>query len=564
VNFWWLTDFARLGREKAAVEELAAETDWFTLTRWTLDNSRLAAEGVLTAHGAVYPVLLVYPDLFPAVPAWVRPQDSEARWSGHQFGDGGSLCLELRSDNWSPSATGADLLRSAHSLLEIENPLGAGEHPRAPSAHHVGEVQGYDLGLFPVLIRAGCFERLGQGLAEAVIGMRWLAGDDVWPILIYDAIDQAQGQHPPAFDLSSLSHHAIPVLVSTNVPSDEPPAGRAALLESLGLKTEAGPDTAVVVIATGGERPKIYHSPNAKNAFVRKWIVLADDRAARSGRPATAAAKRVAIIGLGSVGSKIAEVLVRAGAARLHLVDGDVMLPGNLERHVLDWRDVGFRKVTAMRRRLLHIVPGADITIAATNLDWQRSARVAAAELDDIAACDLIVDATGSATASLLLGAVASEFGKAFVSVEAFEGGLGCLIARFLPGRDPSYLAGRLAYHAYCNERAVEPPPSGRARYEAFTEDGEPLVADDAAITIAAGHAARVALDVLDEAVGADEAAWLLMGFKAGWLFSRHGELIALDVGPAPVNAPSSDDAAAKAFAFGLVKEAANATYDPA
>ena len=563
MNFWWLTDFARLGREKGAVEELAADTDWFTLTRWTLDGHRLAAEGILTAHGTTYPVVLVYPDLFPAVPAWVRPQDREARWSGHQFGDGGSLCLELRPDNWTPSATGADMLRSAHSLLEIEDPLGEGDQAPAPSAHHIGEVQGYDLGLYPVLIRAGCYERLGKGTAEAVTGMRWLVGDELWPILIYDAVDQAHGQHPPSFDLSDLSHHAIPVIVSARAPPNEPPADRTAILDALGLNTEIGPDTALVVIAAGGETPKIYHSPTAKDAFVRKWIVLPDDRAARSGRSAAATSKRVAVVGLGSVGSKIAEVLVRAGVTRMHLMDGDVMLPGNLERHVLDWRDIGYRKVIAMRRRLLHIVPGADISIAATNLDWQRSARVAAAELDEIADCDLIVDATGSATASLLLGAVAAEFGKAFVSVEAFEGGLGCLIARFIPGRDPPYLAGRLAYQAYCGERAVEPPPSGRARYEAFAEDGEPLVADDAAITITAGHGARVALDILDEVVGAEETAWLLMGFKAGWLFSRHGELIALDIGPASATATSNDDAAAKGFAVALVKEAADAGKDP-
>ncbi len=563
MNLWWLTDSARVGREKAAVEQLAAESGWFELTRWTLDADRLAVEGVITAHGVGYPVILIYPDLFPAVPAWVRPQDAKARWSDHQYGDGGSLCLELRPDNWSPSATGADVLRSAYNLLDTENPLGDGDHPRAPSDHRIGEVQSYTWGREPVLVRAGCIERLASGGAEAVTAMRWAADDEVWPIFVYDAADQARARHPPAFDISSLRWE-IPVLISSSPAPSALPKGREALLEALGLETEIQPDAAMLVIATGGERPQAYHSPKSDDVFTRKWVVLPDDRDTRSGRATAAAGKRVAVVGLGSVGSKIAEIVMRAGISRLHLVDGDVMLPGNLERHTLDWRDIGFRKAFAVRRRLLHIVPGADITLTTSNLDWQRSARVAASDLDAIAECDLIVDATGSATASLLLGAIAEEAEKPFVSAEAFEGGLGCLIARFVPGHDPPYLSGRQAYQAFCDEQNVRPPASGRAGYEAFSEEGEPLVADDAAITITAGHAARVVLDILDDAVGAVETAWLLMGFKTGWLFTRHGELIALDLGAPPPPRSTVEDLAAAAFALALAKEARGAALPSA
>ena len=105
---WWLTDSRRFGSEKAAVERLAEE-GWFSFSRWEIHMGLLTAEGEILARGVRYSVRLVYPDHFPLVPAWVEPQDPEASWSTHRDGKGGLLCLELRPDNWSPTASGAEL-----------------------------------------------------------------------------------------------------------------------------------------------------------------------------------------------------------------------------------------------------------------------------------------------------------------------------------------------------------------------------------------------------------------------------------------------------------------------
>src|SRR5262249_51837359 len=161
------------------------------------------------------------------------------------------------------------------------------------------------------------------------------------------------------------------------------------------------------------------------------------EEAVRSGR--SGSTKRVAIVGAGSVGSKIAETLVRSGVAAFTLIDGDVMLPGNIERHVLDWRDVGFRKAPGLKRLLLNIAPGADVKVIEQNLNWQRSAERHAWQVDELAACDVIVDATGDAAMALFLGAVAAANERVFVSVEVFEGGIGALVASCVPGRDPPF-----------------------------------------------------------------------------------------------------------------------------
>ena len=46
---------------------------------------------------------------------------------------------------------------------------------------------------------------------------------------------------------------------------------------------------------------------------------------------------RVGIVGLGSLGSKIAVSLARSGLRRFLLVDDDVLLPENICRHELSW-----------------------------------------------------------------------------------------------------------------------------------------------------------------------------------------------------------------------------------
>jgi hypothetical protein len=241
LKFWWLTDSRTLAAEKSAVEALGRDENWFKLERWRFHEGRFSAEGILTAHSQRYPVRLIYPDQYPEVPAWVEPQ-GEVRWTTHQY-EKGALCLELRPDNWLPGATGVDVLRSAYNLLVIENPLGEGGK-RAPSAHDVGELQAYDWGPNPVLIGAGCAARIRAGTAVALRGLRWMAFDEVWPIVVHDEEDRRSARRPPGADLNSWRFE-----VAVYISAEAAPAGvvdRAGLLAAGGFDAE----TAVAVEAS--------------------------------------------------------------------------------------------------------------------------------------------------------------------------------------------------------------------------------------------------------------------------------------------------------------------------
>ena len=554
MRLWWLTDSVRLAAEKQEVEALAADEPWFDLARWTLHERMLCAEGNIVVEDRPYAVRLLYPDQFPDVPAWVEPQDP-ARWSAHQYGNR-TLCLELRPDNWVPTATGADLLRSAHRLLELEKPLGDGGE-QAPSAHDVGEVQAYTWGENPVLISEGCKARIVSGTASDLKALRWMASKGVWPIMVHDGLDRAEASRPPDADIQTWRIE-IPLLIA---PSTVPESGlgRAAFIEACGFDAETGASLAsghALVVFNRSHGLVAYHLTGDGSPYLRRMVVLPDESGARSTRLPAARAKRVAVVGAGSVGSKLAESLVRSGMPRLHLVDGDVLLPGNLERHALDWSAVGFRKVEGLKRRLISIAPGADISVVAQNLSWQRSARTHALQVAELAECDVIVDATGDAATCLFLAAVARANGRAFVSVEVFEGGIGGLVASNLPARDPPFAQARAAFLAWCDSQGAPPPEAGPRRYEALVDERGPIIADDASVTTTAGHAARVVLDILDDRPALPDAAWLLLGYSAAWLFEGHGHTVRLHTGERDRHAEPAEDETAKAFAQQLLLEA--------
>lgn len=69
--------------------------------------------------------------------------------------------------------------------------------------------------------------------------------------------------------------------------------------------------------------------------------------------------KKVLIIGAGSLGSAIAENLIRIGIVSLGILDSDLVQTGNLSRHVLNMTTVGNNKAAALVDYLNRILPDA-------------------------------------------------------------------------------------------------------------------------------------------------------------------------------------------------------------
>lgn len=73
---------------------------------------------------------------------------------------------------------------------------------------------------------------------------------------------------------------------------------------------------------------------------------------------------RVAIAGLGGLGSTVAVALARIGVGHLHLIDRDVVDMSNLNRQQYFLKDLGSPKTRALRDNLAMINPYLDVRIA--------------------------------------------------------------------------------------------------------------------------------------------------------------------------------------------------------
>ena len=100
---------------------------------------------------------------------------------------------------------------------------------------------------------------------------------------------------------------------------------------------------------------------------------------------------RVALFGVGGVGSWCAEGLVRSGVKHLTLVDADCISASNVNRQLMaTTRTVGQVKVEALRERLLEIAPDAEI------VPVQKVFNAETADEFDLDSYDYILDAIDS------------------------------------------------------------------------------------------------------------------------------------------------------------------------
>jgi hypothetical protein len=531
VTIWYLTNFSRLELERSAINELA-EQGWLRDSIWSIYDGHITVECTIVIDDQTFPIRLVYPNQFPQVPAWVIPRDKGAYWSRHQYGSGGSLCLELRPDNWVQSATGADVLKSAYKLLKSEKSNLIKETEEIPSAENISDIQSYNWHNSPLLIHAETEKRLLNGTANGITAFRWDVMGKSWPILVSD--NEIQLKLPlPEFEESRAWGMKIPAVKLVGERPNIEIKARSDFDQhyKIGIDDEKFREVPFIVILVSKDGLTAYHCPSDGNVYERNIITLRNDQGVRANKSKVDSQYKIAIVGVGSIGSKVSESLARSGFKNFLLIDGDVFLPGNIERHVLDWRDVGFKKVDRMRQKLTQISGNINVQTIESNLNWQQSAKNYGSYIDALTSCDLIIDATGDAGTSLLLGALAYENASSFISTEVFEGGIGAVVARSIPKIDPPYVQGRAAFLAFCEQMETPPPKSGVDPYQSFNDDGLPLVADDAAVSFAASFTTLVALDVIEENFEAHAASWQLLGLRKAWIFDHLGHTISLDVG---------------------------------
>lgn len=139
----------------------------------------------------------------------------------------------------------------------------------------------------------------------------------------------------------------------------------------------------------------------------------------------TLAGKRIALIGCGTIGGFLAELLVKAGAGldkgELLLVDPDILMPQNVGRHRLGLNHALTKKATALKQELLAGAPTSNL----------RDLPVSVEEVD-LSRIDLIINATGEEALGHLLARKAGNDRPFIPTLTAWVEGPGVAVRALL------------------------------------------------------------------------------------------------------------------------------------
>lgn len=240
-------------------------------------------------------------------------------------------------------------------------------------------------------------------------------------------------------------------------------------------------------------QPRNFRQELYGQAFTQLSFIRIDDRymSERSlpGTAKTLAALNVALIGCGTIGGFLAEMIVKAGAGtsggRLTLVDNDSLGPQNLGRHRLGMPHLFKNKALQMACELERLSPGSRI-----------EAKPFDVKTLDLGKVDLLIDATG---AQSLTDWLMWKYCKATVVLSTWVEGPG-LAVRALMKHSPKHGCSR----------CISQPPQ-KAAYQVF---------DEPTPTVLKGHGCE-GLFVPFPATASIQAASLAMEMLQEWLEGR-------------------------------------------
>lgn len=558
---WWLENPTRARFEREGIATLAERVNWLRAVRWYLtDGAALAVDFEIDHEGVSVPLTMTYAEFHPNAPPMIVPRDGSLL-SNHQYGAGGNLCLEHRADNWETSVTGAMMIESAHRLIAGERDV---EGPELLSAHYLSVGQSVRGSYFRFLVTQTLEEHLkaiepGQSV-EVGIAEKYHAETFTVTVVEMDASTDMRAW-PAGIRETVKRGHVIRLPAGTTMPAATQES-IAALLHDLDLSTLREHTLAAsgemdLVLVSGTEIAHFYaYDGSQKRYFGRSRILKASDGNRLPDDYTFLAGKSVGLVGCGSLGSKLAAMLARAGVRQFTVVDDDVLFAGNLARNELSATAIGTHKVDALRARLTDICGTIEVTARRVALGGQESADSTDSVMSALRACDVIIDATADAHCFNFCAAVAKESTKPLVWGEVFAGGIGGLVCRVRSGHEPEPQMARNQINAWCDAHGIPAPLAGfAAPYAIERADRAPLVADDAEVSIIAGHLARLATDVL---VRPDDSAFPVpayaIGLRRAWIFSEPFETWPIQLsGSEPWKA--EQDSASVAESLALLRE---------
>lgn len=170
-----------------------------------------------------------------------------------------------------------------------------------------------------------------------------------------------------------------------------------------------------------------------KRTLVR-GLRLTDDILARAPIVQPFSGKRVVVLGTGAIGSFVAIELARAGVAEIHLVDSDILEPGNSVRWPLGQVCWGLPKPMALRAHIQQNFPRTKVSgesrkIGSSYPDVAGKGRNEFRnDLEIVRKSDLVIDTTASVEVASAISRLCKDAGVDYLMAYATMGAVGGLI----------------------------------------------------------------------------------------------------------------------------------------
>ena len=126
---------------------------------------------------------------------------------------------------------------------------------------------------------------------------------------------------------------------------------------------------------------------------------------------------KATLFGAGALGGHVGTTLAESGLGHIDIVDGDVLLPENVVRHIAGHDQVGKPKVQAVRQVIGKHAPWTEVG------EFPEAPVTPGRIREIVSSADIVIDATGNDAFVPALAMVAQELGKPLVSGALYRGG---------------------------------------------------------------------------------------------------------------------------------------------
>lgn len=372
---WWETKKHILVREKDRIDKEFPEHDFTFMVR----ENALWVTGTLLGF---FEFECRYPESYPFAPPQIYPKDRSSHWvPKHQYINTGRFCLNIREKTWTSSLSAADIIKSLRDLLMAEEIrkikkedkliLYEDDEPTRlqkifkktqciiPSDIDFPSDNSFGVFNYFMYLSAGTHRIVVKGITyengsfkSAIAKQVWKSASlfsDFYGIWIKTSLTNIGAM----LYISEFTELKKFLIENKIIPEED----------FLCKNAEGGQYTDFLIFDQEFNNLFFYLECSAKKNNVEPYrayfmdLKTIFDRVPNKDNYAMLVNKKATIIGCGSVGSKVAEYLTKAGVGKFVLIDNDIITSENIIRHACQLDDISIEKVYAIGNKLQKINP---------------------------------------------------------------------------------------------------------------------------------------------------------------------------------------------------------------